>query len=99
MPFAGTTAPGSQSTPIRPTRALGAPQTTVSGAAPSPVSTVSTCSLSACGCFTAVCTLTTRETASFLAGFFTHSNFSPMRLHGDTYQAHDTCASDGLGGC
>ena len=41
--------------PTSPARALGAPQTTCSG--PSPASTDSTCSLSACGCGAAVSTL------------------------------------------
>ena len=36
---------------------------------PSPASTVSTCSLSACGCFSAVSTLATRNGASASAGF------------------------------
>ena len=55
IPFAGTVAPGKPSTPFIPARALGAPHTTCNGS-PSPVSTVSTCNLSASGWRAAVST-------------------------------------------
>ena len=79
MPLAGPTAPGRPSTPFMPARALGAPQTTCSGS-PSPVSTLSTCSLSASGCLAAVSTLATRNPASLSAGSSMPSTSWPIRL-------------------
>ena len=82
MPLAGTAAPGCPNTPTSPARALGAPQTTCN--APSPASTVSTCSLSACGCRSAVSTRATVKPDSRAAGSSTPSTSSPMRVSAAT---------------
>mgnify|MGYP002145465615 CR=1 FL=1 len=74
-----TVAPGGSQATVRPSRTFSAPQTTCNGL-PSPESTVSTCNLSAWGCFSAVSTLATVKPLSFSAGFSMPSTSRPMRL-------------------
>ena len=79
VPLTGITVPGAANTAFMPARALGAPQTTCTGA-PLPVSTMQTRSLSALGCFSAEMTETTLNGASALALSSTRSTSSPIMV-------------------
>src|SRR5882762_7573648 len=76
----GIKVPGAENTPIRPARAFGAPQTTCTGAPPSPVSTMQTRKRSAFGCCSAEITRAIENGASAFALSSICSTSSPIMV-------------------
>ena len=76
----GMNVPGGENTLIRPARAFGAPQTTCTGAPPSPVSTMQTRRRSAFGCCSAEITRAIENGASALALSSICSTSSPIMV-------------------
>src|SRR6266700_2871913 len=76
----GMKVPGAENTLIRPARAFGAPQTTCTGAPPSPVSTMQTRKRSALGCCSAEITRAIVKGASALALSSMCSTSSPIMV-------------------
>ena len=79
MPEPGMWLPGGAKTVLRPARALGAPQTTLTGG-PLPVSTVQARRRSALGCWVAVRISATRKGARGAPGSVTDSSSRPMAV-------------------
>ncbi|KAF0211670.1 MAG: hypothetical protein FD172_1731 [Methylocystaceae bacterium] len=77
--FPGMKVPGAEKTLFMPVRALGAPQTTCTGA-PFPVSTMQTRKRSAFGCGFASITRAMVKSLSCAAGSCTYSTSRPMRV-------------------
>src|SRR6478672_2419352 len=76
----GVKVPGAENTLIRPARAFGAPQTTCTGAPPSPVSTMQTRRRSAFGCCSAEITRAMENGASAFALSSMCSTSSPIMV-------------------
>ena len=88
----GMYVPTGENTPLMPARALGAPQTTCTGA-PAPVSTMHTRSRSALGCWFASTTWATMKSRSLSAGFSTCSTSRPMRVSVSTISLSEAIVS------
>ena len=95
MPLPGMNVPTGENTERIPVRALGAPQTTWTGA-PLPASTEQTRSRSALGCGFASMTEATTKPAMAAAGSVTCSTSRPIRVRVSTIVCRSAPAPDGV---